>query len=235
MHQAWWRHQMETFSALLALCAGNSPVPVNSPHNGQWRGVLMFSLICAWINGWVNNREAGDLRRYRSHYDVIVMDSTGLYPHDAYCARPSATNTMALSFDYSVSRPILCNIYDAVRPLNKPCLREVRRSALQWAIILGQSCDDSPISSETTATTMWKYIVWVISKGKCSQARQKKCCTYTGISGRIPPAASSCCLVTLFILTHCDLVTHTCIGELRLLFVQIMAWRRTGYQPFPKL
>ena len=42
---AWWRHQMETFSALLALCAGNSPVPVNSQHKGQWRGALMFSLI----------------------------------------------------------------------------------------------------------------------------------------------------------------------------------------------
>ena len=62
---------METFSVLLALCAGNSPV--NSPHKGQWRGALMFSLICAWINGWVNNREAVDLRRYRAHYDVTVM------------------------------------------------------------------------------------------------------------------------------------------------------------------
>ena len=70
---SWWRHQMESFSALLALCAGNSPVPVNSPHKGQWREALMFSLICAWINGWENNREAGDLRRYRAHYDVIVM------------------------------------------------------------------------------------------------------------------------------------------------------------------
>ena len=69
----WWRHQMETFSALLAICAGNSPVPVNSPHKGQWRGALMFSLICIWITGWVNNREAGDLRRYRAHYDVTVM------------------------------------------------------------------------------------------------------------------------------------------------------------------
>ena len=47
--------------------------PVNSPHKGQWRGALMFSLICAWINDWVNNREAGDLRRNRVHYDVIVM------------------------------------------------------------------------------------------------------------------------------------------------------------------
>ena len=57
------------------LC-GEFTVPVISPHKGQWRGALMYSLICVWINGWVNNREAGDLRRYRGHYDVIVM--TGL-------------------------------------------------------------------------------------------------------------------------------------------------------------
>ena len=47
--------------------------PVNSPHKGQWRGALMLSLICAWINGWVNNCEAGDLRRHRAHYGVTVM------------------------------------------------------------------------------------------------------------------------------------------------------------------
>ena len=47
--------------------------PVNSPHKGQWRGGLMFSLICAWMHDWVNNREAGDLRRNRAHYDVTVM------------------------------------------------------------------------------------------------------------------------------------------------------------------
>ena len=46
---------------------------VNSPHKGQWRGAFMFPLICVWINGWVNNREAGDLIRYRAHYYVIVM------------------------------------------------------------------------------------------------------------------------------------------------------------------
>ena len=66
----WWRHQMETFSALLAICAGNSSSPVNSPHKGRWRGALMFSLICAWMNDWVSNR---DLRRHRIHYDVTVM------------------------------------------------------------------------------------------------------------------------------------------------------------------
>ena len=80
LRKPWWRHQMETFSALLALCAGNSPVPVNSPHKGQWRGTLMFTLICARINDWVNNREAGDLRRHRGHYDVNVMRLSHYWP-----------------------------------------------------------------------------------------------------------------------------------------------------------
>ena len=67
----WWRHQMEAFTALLALCAGIHRSPVNSPHKDHWRGALMFSLICAWIN----DREAGDLGRHRAYYDVIVMSS----------------------------------------------------------------------------------------------------------------------------------------------------------------
>ena len=46
---------------------------VNFPHKGQWRGALMFSLRCAWTNGWVNNRDAGDLSRHRGHYDATVM------------------------------------------------------------------------------------------------------------------------------------------------------------------
>ena len=51
---------METFSALLAICAGNSP------------GLVIY-LICAWMNESVNNGEAGDLRRHRAHYDATVM------------------------------------------------------------------------------------------------------------------------------------------------------------------
>ena len=47
--------------------------PLNSLHKDQRRRALMFSLICAWISGWVNNGEAGDLRRHCTHYDVIVM------------------------------------------------------------------------------------------------------------------------------------------------------------------
>ena len=64
-----WKH----FPRYWPFVRGIHRSPVNSTHKGQWRGALMFSLICIWINGWVNNREAGDLRRYRAHYDVIVM------------------------------------------------------------------------------------------------------------------------------------------------------------------
>ena len=71
----WWRHQMETFSALLALCVHGEMWPVNSPHKGQWRGTLMFSLICVWTNGWANYRDAGDLRRHHAPYDVTVMSN----------------------------------------------------------------------------------------------------------------------------------------------------------------
>ena len=52
---------------------------VNSPHKGKWRGALMFSLICAWTNVWANHRDAGDLRRYRTHYDITVMNGIRTY------------------------------------------------------------------------------------------------------------------------------------------------------------
>ena len=83
--ESWWRHQMETFSALLAILRGIHRSPMNSPHKGQWRGALMFSLTCVWINGWVNNREAGDLGRHRAHYDVTVMIQSGPCPNAENC------------------------------------------------------------------------------------------------------------------------------------------------------
>ena len=64
-----WKH----FPCYWPFVRGIHPSPVNSPHRGQWCGALMFSLICAWMNGWVNNREAVDLRHHRAHCDVTVM------------------------------------------------------------------------------------------------------------------------------------------------------------------
>ena len=63
-----WKH----FSRYWPFVRGIHRSQVNFPHKGQWCGALMFSLICAW-NCWVNNRQAGDLRCHRVHFDVIVM------------------------------------------------------------------------------------------------------------------------------------------------------------------
>ena len=75
----WWRHQWKQFPRYWPFVRGFHRSPVKSPHKGQWRGTLMFSLICTRINGWVNNSDAGDLRRHRFHYDVTVMSGTWLY------------------------------------------------------------------------------------------------------------------------------------------------------------
>ena len=76
-HRHGWYHddviEWKHFPRYWPFVRGIHRSPVNSPQKGQWRGALMFTLICTRINGWVNNREAGDLRRYRAHYDVIVM------------------------------------------------------------------------------------------------------------------------------------------------------------------
>ena len=64
-----WKH----FRRYWPFVRGIHRSPVNSPPKGQWRGVMMFSLICALINGWMNNREAGDLRRHCAHYDATVL------------------------------------------------------------------------------------------------------------------------------------------------------------------
>ena len=64
-----WKH----FPRYWPFVRGIHRSSVNSPHKGQWRGALMFSLICTRINGWVNNGEAGDLRRHGAHYDVTIM------------------------------------------------------------------------------------------------------------------------------------------------------------------
>ena len=92
---AWWRHQMETFSTLLAICAGNSPVtgeflaqrPVTRSFD------VFFDLHLN--KGWVNNRVAGDLRRHRAHYSVIVMTNLRTYVWQVASEKNSANSLCA--------------------------------------------------------------------------------------------------------------------------------------------
>ena len=61
---------METFPRYWRIVRGIHRSPVNSLHKGQWRGALMFSLVCNWTNSWANNGDAGDLKHYRAHCNV---------------------------------------------------------------------------------------------------------------------------------------------------------------------
>ena len=90
---SWWRHQMETFSASLVLCDRSRWIPRTKASDAE---LWCFLWSASELNGWVNNREAGDLRRHRGHYDVNVM-KIHLYgskwpcpefkSHPSYCQR----------------------------------------------------------------------------------------------------------------------------------------------------
>ena len=61
----WWHHddviKWKHFPRYWPFVWRNSLVTVEFPSQKQVTGRFDFSLICAWIKGWVNNREAGDL------------------------------------------------------------------------------------------------------------------------------------------------------------------------------
>ena len=63
LQKSWWRHQMETFSALPALCEGNPLVTGGFPSQRQ--ATRSFGIFLSG-HDWANNRDAGDLRKSRS-------------------------------------------------------------------------------------------------------------------------------------------------------------------------
>ena len=87
------------------------------PHKGQWRGTLTFSLICTWTNGWVNNRDAGDLRRHRAPYDITVTktsssatsaDKVGIMTNPAFQGRQFliSQSAKAMRLDVKITAPL---------------------------------------------------------------------------------------------------------------------------------
>ena len=82
-----WKH----FLLYWPFVRGIHQSPLNSPHKGQWRGALMFFLICTWINGWVNNPESGDLKRHRTplwhHCDGLSYSGIAMKSMDNCIAR----------------------------------------------------------------------------------------------------------------------------------------------------
>ena len=82
---AWWRQQKETFSALLALCAGNSPLAGEFPSQSQWREATMFSLICAlkkhWIKQWRRRWFETPAHSLWRHCNGLTVDRPSLWWH----------------------------------------------------------------------------------------------------------------------------------------------------------
>ena len=138
----WWRHDMETPFALLDLfggCIGHGQCNMMTSSNGnifrvtgplcgeftghlwiphtkkgRWRGALMFSFICAWINVWVNNREAGDLRSLCAHYDVIVMKYKDFYSYTAFEVHVHFYIDCSAKFKCRLSSKLCFNIHNTV-------------------------------------------------------------------------------------------------------------------------
>ena len=137
---------METFSALLAICAWNSPVTGEFPtQNPVTRSVDVF-LIYAWINGWVNNRESGDFRCHRVHYDVTVMTS--------------------LNFETTDNELIMLHIYSL------SSVHQLSNTALSYYCFVNHSLwwlDLSFYSSESSACDLLEILIleipWVMLGG----------------------------------------------------------------------
>ena len=81
------RDDVVNFLCYCRFVKGIHQSPGDSPKKGQWHGALMFYLICAWTNGWANNRDAGDLRRHRVHGItlMITLQIIWVRHHNASC------------------------------------------------------------------------------------------------------------------------------------------------------
>ena len=149
-----WKH----FPRYWPFVRGIHLSPLNSPHNGQWSEALMFSLICVSINGRVNNPEAGDLRRYPTHYDAIVV-CTCFQPYNAWfwccgtSGTPLSTTTTVYPKKYAhgFCFAVLCCGYT---------LTDFPISIRLTSLALWQS-NDCPSASKETLMNMDKYFIWI--------------------------------------------------------------------------
>ena len=138
-------HCSEIWQAWLAIVLGSHRSPVNSPHKGRWRGPLMLCLICAWINGWVNNGEAGDLRLNRAHHCNAGAPAKRL------------PNSRAILL---YSHPILPSRNFAISYDKTPCNSKYR----SWS-----RCIDSGVCARSDFSSVCLYLLnllcwWLMSK-----------------------------------------------------------------------
>ena len=139
---------MEIFSRYWPFVRGIHRWPVNSPHKRPvTRSFDFFSLICTWINGWINNGEAGDLRCHRTHYDCTVMShSFSSVPHHHqpnydWCYFPCLYR---MSFLAKLCLYCHQHVQDA-RPLNDTWNRHQMKT---FSALLALCAGNSPVTGE---------------------------------------------------------------------------------------
>ena len=175
-----WKH----FPRCWPFVRGIHRSSVNSPHKGQWRGALIFSLICVWIDGWVKNREAGDLRRYRAHYDVSVMhwECTGVCHHAPCTCYTCWSRTAPIGWDSQGSEGCHIAIVGGKKFPAAPSTTVSSMSicycstpshvvhALVYLLCPGQpwQCACAPRSSSTLQWPTLSWLPWTLHHQTCS-------------------------------------------------------------------
>ena len=123
--------------------------PVNSPLKGQWCRALMFSFICAWINSWVNNCKAGDLRCHHAHYDLTVMKILRKMP-------------FRHPLGWDVELPIVSSKLVYVPHIDG--LAQKRRNSIANALQLCLSCTNPSMSLFVMQYAISRYDGWVYNE-----------------------------------------------------------------------
>ena len=155
-----WKH----FPHYWPFVRGIHRSPVNSPHKGQWRRALVFSLRCARIYGWVNNGEAGDLRRHHAHYDVSVMATINDLRRHRKCWYSTFTKKIFVPVLYS---PVIdCN------GIGGPSHVDVWHSHLS-TLLSGVRCYGVQNGCQTKYWSAWEPVVQVGLKSCCITIDEK--------------------------------------------------------------
>ena len=136
-----------SFSPFLAICTGNSPVTGEFPSQRRVTRNFDVSLICAWTNGWVNNRQSGGLRRHWDHYDVTVMEGSFVVQW-----RLMATE---IWINIVLDNGLLLH---GVKPLSGPMLTNH-----QWPSLDGNFTGHARIYLSSLWKLVWKLMIWVYS------------------------------------------------------------------------
>ena len=167
---------METFSALLAFCAGNSPgtgeFPTQRPVTRSFD--VFFDL--RRINGWVNKCKAGDLRRIRSHHDVTVMQTS----KDWY-----------IVYD-TLEAMLLVSVTDPPPHPNTPCMLFLKRLKTLFTLAYAL-CYCYPLKKFVLNDTWWSIVCTPSSNPLTRRLPMKPVVSLRRCVLMIPHCRQCCC------------------------------------------